>query len=130
MRKLVIIFLILILVLSSFIMWGCECVQNDNKVPLEDFFEEDVIHTMLKVTVKCDEKILPASFFGKNNVKEVYKYYDYNYQNQTRDYILILNGSSRLNLIRVTRRLEKMPEVIKVNLEHGLMLFRTPNDAQ
>ena len=81
MKKIISIILLFTLVFSCFALWGCN--SNKSRVPLKNFFDEYVAYDRIYVTVKLDEAILPASFFGEKIVKEVIAYYDYT---QTRIY--------------------------------------------
>ena len=127
MKKIISIILLFTLVFSCFTLWGCN--SNKSRVPLRDFFDEYLMSDSVFVTVKCDEAILPASFFGENIVKEIIKYYDYDNATQTREYYLGLNSKDVLGLIYCTRRIESIPEVVSVSLDYGLEPFQTPDDS-
>ena len=126
MKKIVSIILLFTLVFSCFALWGCN--YNKSRVPLRDFFDEYVIFDSVFVTVKCDEAILPASFFGEKIVKEIIKYYDYDNDTQTRKYYLELNSKDVFGLIYCTRKIESIPDVVSVSLTYGLEPFKTPDD--
>ena len=128
MKKIVSIVVIFAFILSSLGLWGCIGTSNEKRIPFIDFFDENLIYDGLYVTVKCDEDILPVSFFGEDIVKEIRRYYDYNCTTQTRKYSLTLKCYSRLELINAVRQIERIPEVVEVELEYGLEYFRMPND--
>ena len=111
MKKIISIILLFTLVFSCFALWGCN--SNKSRVPLKNFFDEYVAYDRIYVTVKLDEAILPASFFGEKIVKEVIAYYDYT---QTRIYCLRLNSKNALDLIYCVRKIESIDEVLGVSL--------------
>ena len=129
MRRLLSIILLSVLVLSCFGLWGGYLFNNSKRIPLEDFFADNVVYNSIYVTVKCDDAILDKSFFGDDIIEEIGRYSDYDNVNHSRKYYLVLKHDSLLNLIYATRRMESIPNVVKVELEHAFEYFRSPNDA-
>jgi hypothetical protein len=127
MKKIISIILLFTLVFSCFALWGCN--SNKSRVPFKEFLDEYVIFDTIHVRVKCDEAILSTSFFGEKIVKEIIKYYEYDYSTQTRMYHLRLNSQGVLGLIYCTRTIESIPNVVKVSLDYYLEPFKTPDDV-
>ena len=130
MKKIISIILLFTLVFSCFALWGCN--SNKSKVPLKEFFKDDISYNSILVNIRCDETILPVELldkFDKNIVINIRTYFEYDYANQSRKYYLDLNCENVFDLIRAVRNIEYIPEVIGVELTLNDWHFaEVPND--
>lgn len=125
MRKAIIV--ISLFIILSIALIACTNDTNINRVPLKDFFSGGIAYNCIDVVVKCDTSVLDVSFFGDKIVKEVIADSEYNYDTQTRKYLLILKRDTVFDLIYAVRKVENIPEVVEVSLIPIFEHFKVAN---